>query len=436
MRDRHRSALGNLLLELRNHAPAGPQHIAEAHGDEPRRMPLHRHVRQHHLRRPLRRAHHIRRIDRLVGRDQHEALCPRLGRRSRRVPGAQGVVLQRRPRVLLLHQRHMLERRRMEHDVRALRVEGCAQMFQVLHVAHQPHQRQMWVQLAQLLLDLVQRELAQLVQHHLGRPVQRNLAAQLRPDGAARACHQHRLAGDQCGHAGFVELDRIAPQQILRLDRAHPLDARRALAQLAERWHRQHRQPGRRCQLDRAPSLRRSGARHRRDDVRGTGGHFIPHRVVQRAQHGRAEDAGPALGGVVVQQAQHDPALLVQASQQQPRRLAGTHHDRTLHLTVAAGDARAGMLVQHAIHDAHHAQAHQRDDRMQREHGARHLAQLQHQHEHRAGQAGHGASQGQALDFPVAGEAPHPARDAGHVEGQQVHRDHAEHHPRVVARPR
>jgi hypothetical protein len=62
--------------------------------------------------------------------------------------------------------------------------------------------------------------------------------------------------------------------------------------------------------------------------------------AVQRAQHRHAADARALLGGVVVQQAQHRPALVVDAGQQHAGRLAGAHHDGAPDLAVAAGDAR------------------------------------------------------------------------------------------------
>src|SRR5947208_11642787 len=57
----------------------------------------------------------------------------------RSVPGAERVVLQRGPGVLLFHQRHVLERRRVEDQVRPMRAERGAQMLEVLHIRSEEH---------------------------------------------------------------------------------------------------------------------------------------------------------------------------------------------------------------------------------------------------------------------------------------------------------
>ena len=113
----------------------------------------------------------------------------------------------------------------------------------------------------------------------------------------------------------------------------------------------------------------------------------------------------------------HRWLLLLQAGQQQSRRFAGAQDDGTAHFRVAAGDARTRVLIQHAVHDADHAQPHQRDDRVQGEHGARHLPELQHQHEHRAGQAGHAAGQRQPLSVGLLLAGLLPAPTAGDLRG-------------------
>ncbi len=95
----------------------------------------------------------------------------------------------------------------------------------------------------------------------------------------------------------------------------------------------------------------------------------------KRAEHGDPADPRVALDRVVVEQAEHDPALVVDRREQALGGLAGAHHQRAPHVRVAAGDARAGMLVEHAVRDAHHAHAHQGDERMERQHRARHLGQ-------------------------------------------------------------
>ena len=108
------------------------------------------------------------------------------------------------------------------------------------------------------------------------------------------------------------------------------------------------------------------------------------------------------LGGVVVQQAQHDPALLVKTRQQQPRRLSGPEHDGASDLTVLTHDARARVFVGHAIDHAHQHQAHQGHHRMQGQHRPWHFTQPQ-THHHRGGYGtGQDAGHRDALDFGEA----------------------------------
>ena len=248
------------------------------------------------------------------------------------------------------------------------------------------------MRLGELLLDAVERVLAQLVQHQPRRAVARELAAQLGADRAAGAGDEHGLPADQLGDAGLVEPHRVAAEQVVGLDRAHPLDARAAQPQLAERRHGEHRQAGRRRQLDGAAALRRGGAGQGDDEMGGARDDVFARHVGQRAEHRRAADARAALGRVVVEQAEHRPALRLQAGDEQLRRLARAEHDGAAPGGVAAadgdGDARPRMLVQHAVADAHHDQPHQRHARMQRQHRARHLDQLRHQHRRGGQRAG------------------------------------------------
>ena len=98
---------------------------------------------------------------------------------------------------------------------------------------------------------------------------------------------------------------------------------------------------------------------------------------------------------------------------------------------------RARVFVQHAVGDAHHAHAHQRHHRVQRQHRARHLAQAQ-PHHHGRGRPRRPARR------PAVSRLTSPKPEKRHMlcgtlkasERQQVGRHHAEQHPAVVARPR
>ena len=86
MRDRHRPALRNLLLEFRDHAARAARaakYITKSHRLELRawRSPLQRLTR--HLGQALARAHHVSRIDGFIGGDQHEVADMMTDRRAR-----------------------------------------------------------------------------------------------------------------------------------------------------------------------------------------------------------------------------------------------------------------------------------------------------------------------------------------------------------------
>ncbi len=199
---------------------------------------------------------------------------------------------------------------------------------------------------------------------------------------------QHRV------DALLVELHRFAPQQVFRLDVAQALDVVVADAQFVRRRHREHRQSGHAGELESSPPLLRSRPRQRNDQMRRRAPHALVAHRFERPQHRHASDACALLCGVVVEQPQHDPALVVDACHQTLGGLPGAQDQRTPHFLVAARDLRPRMLVEHAVGHAHHAHAHQRHERMQRQHRARHAVQLQAHHDGRAGQAGAQAGPG------------------------------------------
>ena len=349
--------------------------------------------------------------------------------------GTQGVVAKRGGGVVFFHQRHMLVSRRMEHHLRPPPGAAGAQLGQVFHVADQPHQWQCREIVRQALFDGVQVELALLEQHQPRGAEACHLSAQLAADAAAGAGDEHGVAGQRVAHAGLIQHHGLAAQQVVGFDVAQAFDAALAGAQLVHRGHRQHRQAGAGSQFQRAPSLRRAGAGHGNDDVRGRAAHGRVGDGRQPAQHRHTADARALLGGVVVQQTQHHPALFVNAGQQQSRRRTRAHDDGAANFAVTAGDARTRMLVQHPVADAHDAQPHQRHHRVQAQHGARHLHEAQrhdHQRGHRAGQC---AGQRQPLHLAKARKTPHALRHARQCQRYQIGGDDTQHHPQVVAGP-
>ena len=72
MRDRHRAAARDLLAKARDHAAGAAEHVAEAHEHELRAAALQ--ALADDLGQALGRAHHVGRVDGLVGRHEHELL--------------------------------------------------------------------------------------------------------------------------------------------------------------------------------------------------------------------------------------------------------------------------------------------------------------------------------------------------------------------------
>ena len=128
----------------------------------------------------LRRAHHGLGRDRLVGRHEHEALRARLARRGRDDPRGHGVVAHRLDRVLL-HQRHVLVGRGVEHDARAVLLEDLAHAHRVAAVGEHGRRAREVALLLELAPDLEERVLRVL---HEDQPL---AARRARSGGRARS---------------------------------------------------------------------------------------------------------------------------------------------------------------------------------------------------------------------------------------------------------
>ena len=171
-----------------------------------------------HFRQPLGGAHHRARIHRLVGGDQHHQRRPARRRRIGHRAGAEHVGLQALQRVGL-DDRHMFQRRGVEHEFGLERVAEFFEPGAVAHIGDHGAARHVRRQLGDFQIDLPERVFAVVQQHQLRRREPRELPRQFRADAAARPGDQHAPAGDQPRHAGTVQLHLLAVQQILDGDR-------------------------------------------------------------------------------------------------------------------------------------------------------------------------------------------------------------------------
>ena len=115
-------------------------------------------------------------------------------------------------------------------------------------------------------LDAIEVELAVVHQDQPGRAGGRDLAHQLRPDGAARAGHQDHLTGDPGPDLRPVQVDRLAAEQVLDRDRTQLIDAHLSAHEVLELGHGAERPAGPLAELDETLHLPGARARDREQD--------------------------------------------------------------------------------------------------------------------------------------------------------------------------
>ena len=191
----HRAALLDLLSEKRNHASGTSEYIAEPRGTVfGLALGVCAGALDQHLAHPLGGAHDIGGVHRLVRADHHEALCAVFLAAVDHVPAAEHVVLYGLDAVVL-HQRHVLVRRGIDHY---LGFVGFEYSFECFYVGDRAD-LDLGLQIAavfdpQFLLHVVGTVLVdvqdyQLVGVHLGQ-----LTADLASDASAAARDQDRLS--------------------------------------------------------------------------------------------------------------------------------------------------------------------------------------------------------------------------------------------------
>ena len=192
MRHSDGSALGDLLLEDGNNRAIRPQHVSETHGREHRRRRL-RVMLHDHLAHALGRAHNGCGVDRLVGRDEYEAVDVELVRQADRVERAEHVVLYRFARTHL-HERHVLVCGSMEHRMRTVAPEHVAQPVDVAHASDFDDEVYVVVFAHELVAQQVGVVFVHVENDDAPRCHRAHLPTQLRSYRAPTACHEDGLA--------------------------------------------------------------------------------------------------------------------------------------------------------------------------------------------------------------------------------------------------
>ncbi len=209
MRHRHRLSAQKLLLEQRSHAPRRSNHVRQPHRGAPHGAGL---IQHHQLRDPLGRPHDAVRCHCLVRGNQYHRARAMRRRRFRHSPRAQRVRFHRRHRIPL-HQRHVLQRRGVQHHLRPVLLEQPAQQRGIAHAA-QHRRAPVAVTLPHhFRMNAKQRLLGRIQQNHPSRAARRQPPHHLRADKPAGPGNQHTTA---CGpsHADCLHSRRRAPQNL------------------------------------------------------------------------------------------------------------------------------------------------------------------------------------------------------------------------------
>ena len=161
-------------------------------------------------------AENVLRANRLVGGDEDEALHPVLGGQLGEDPGAEDVVPHGFERVRL-HQRDVLVGGGVEDDRRLVALEEAADLAGILDVGERRHRGRVVALALKLALDGDEGVLGVVDEDDLPRAERGDLAAEFRADRTAGSRDEHGRAGDVRGDRGHVELDGLAPEDVLDL---------------------------------------------------------------------------------------------------------------------------------------------------------------------------------------------------------------------------
>ena len=217
MGDGEGPARRELLVEEREDAAVGAQHVAEAHDAEVGAgVPERGQLQDDALRHPFGGAENAGRVDRLVGRDQDELPHAVAGGAARRAQRSHHVVPDAFEHVRLEH-RHVLVGGGMEHVVGPARLEDFLEAIGVGDARERRDDLHAGAGLAHLAVDEVQRALGPLEQDDAAGTETGDLAGQLGADRAAGTGDQDAAAAELPLHGPEIQGHRLAPQQVVDL---------------------------------------------------------------------------------------------------------------------------------------------------------------------------------------------------------------------------
>ena len=191
------------------------------------------HGLNNHLAQPLAGAHNIGGVHCLVRADQDKALCAAAQRRISGLICTHHIILNGLVGAIL-HQGHMLVRRRVIDDLRTIFFKHLLHAAAVAHGADQHRQVQLRKAAPQLLLNGIGVVFVNIEDHKMAGVVSCDLATQLTADTPAAACDQNSLTGELPENLTKIYLNRLAPQQILHLHRLQLIECHFTVGQLVQ----------------------------------------------------------------------------------------------------------------------------------------------------------------------------------------------------------
>ena len=377
IRDCDRAAGLDLLAEQRNDAAGRAEHVAKPHRDILRRRAVVHHLHDH-LADALGRAHDVRRVHSLVRRDENKPLRAELVGRLRDIVCAEHVVLDRLKR-RRLHERHVLVRRRMANEVRAVLGKHVHHALPVAHGADQHDQIQLRMRALQLHLNIICIVFVNIKNDELLRVLRRSLTAKLAADAAAAARDEHDLILDIPGDLVQIDPHRVAAQQVFNIDLTDLLDIHLAVGDLVQTRQRAQAAAGLLADVQNVQPLLARGGRDGEDDLLHIVFPRSPRNIRRAADDAHAAQVAAALGRIVVNDADdlvfRMPAVGKLAHDHRAGMPAADEHCAFAALTVHPGTAAAQRAVRKPKHPAKQPQ----QQRIQDREAARHT-DAQHKH--------------------------------------------------------